>query len=90
MTVDALFAHAGVIRTDTLGELFDVAALLARQPLPARRPRGDRDQRRRARDPLRRRVRGGGLRVEPLSPPRASTLAAGLRGRRLDRATRST
>ena len=36
--VDALFSHAGVIRTDTLGEMFDVAVLLARQPLP----RGDR------------------------------------------------
>ena len=34
-TVDALFAQAGVIRTDTLGELFDVASLLASQPPPA-------------------------------------------------------
>ncbi len=32
--VDALFAQAGVIRTGTLQELFDVAALLAHQPLP--------------------------------------------------------
>jgi acetyl coenzyme A synthetase (ADP forming)-like protein len=32
-TVDALFRHAGVIRTGTVGELFDVAALLAGQPL---------------------------------------------------------
>lgn len=38
VTVDALFHQAGVIRTDTLSELFGVAALLARQPLP----RGDR------------------------------------------------
>jgi acyl-CoA synthetase (NDP forming)/GNAT superfamily N-acetyltransferase len=37
-SVEALFHHAGVIRTDTLGEMFDVAALLAYQP----RPRGDR------------------------------------------------
>jgi acetate---CoA ligase (ADP-forming) len=36
--VDALFRHAGVIRTDTLAEMFDLAALLERQPLP----RGDR------------------------------------------------
>jgi acetyl coenzyme A synthetase (ADP forming)-like protein len=36
-TVDALFRHAGVIRTGTVGELFDVAALLAAQPLPAGR-----------------------------------------------------
>lgn len=32
--VDALFAQAGVIRTDTLEELFEVAALLASQPMP--------------------------------------------------------
>jgi acetyl coenzyme A synthetase (ADP forming)-like protein len=38
VTVDALFAQAGVIRTDTLHELFNVAALLAKQPIP----RGDR------------------------------------------------
>jgi acyl-CoA synthetase (NDP forming)/GNAT superfamily N-acetyltransferase len=34
-SVDALFRHAGVIRTDTLAEMFDVAALLTRQPAPA-------------------------------------------------------
>lgn len=32
--VDALFEQAGVIRTNTLEELFDVAALLATQPPP--------------------------------------------------------
>jgi acyl-CoA synthetase (NDP forming)/GNAT superfamily N-acetyltransferase len=35
--VDALFRHAGVIRTDTLEQLFDVAQVLASQPLPAGR-----------------------------------------------------
>ena len=35
VTVDALFEQAGVIRTDTLAELFDVASLLANQPVPA-------------------------------------------------------
>jgi len=35
VTVDALFQQAGVIRTDTLSELFDVASLLVNQPLPA-------------------------------------------------------
>jgi acetate---CoA ligase (ADP-forming) len=35
VAVDALFEQAGVIRTDTLEELFDVAALLATQPVPA-------------------------------------------------------
>jgi len=34
ITVDALFRQAGVIRTDTLEELFDVASLLANQPVP--------------------------------------------------------
>jgi acetate---CoA ligase (ADP-forming) len=33
--VDALFRHAGVIRTTTIEEMFDVAMLLERQPLPA-------------------------------------------------------
>ena len=33
--VDALFRESGVIRTETLAELFDVAALVAHQPLPA-------------------------------------------------------
>lgn len=32
--VDALFHQSGVIRTNTITELFDVAALLARQPVP--------------------------------------------------------
>jgi acetyl coenzyme A synthetase (ADP forming)-like protein len=36
-TVDALFRQVGVIRTDTLEEMFDVAALLANQPVPAGR-----------------------------------------------------
>jgi len=35
IAVEALFHQAGVIRTDTLEELFDVASLLAHQPLPA-------------------------------------------------------
>ncbi len=35
ITVDALFKQAGVIRTDTLAELFDAALLLGSQPLPA-------------------------------------------------------
>jgi acetyl coenzyme A synthetase (ADP forming)-like protein len=35
--VDALFGQAGVIRTDTLSELFEVGKLLATQPAPAGR-----------------------------------------------------
>jgi acetyl coenzyme A synthetase (ADP forming)-like protein len=34
VTVDALFRQSGVIRTDTLAELFDVATLLSQQPPP--------------------------------------------------------
>lgn len=34
VAVDALFHQSGVIRTDTLLELFDVTTLLANQPLP--------------------------------------------------------
>src|SRR5581483_10257688 len=34
VAVDALFAQAGVIRTQTLEEMFDVTALLATQPVP--------------------------------------------------------
>ncbi len=37
VTVDALFRQAGVIRTDTLAEMFDVAALLSGQPIPVGR-----------------------------------------------------
>jgi acyl-CoA synthetase (NDP forming) len=34
VTVDALFRQAGVIRADTMGGLFDIAALLSTQPAP--------------------------------------------------------
>jgi acetyl coenzyme A synthetase (ADP forming)-like protein len=37
VAVDALFRQTGVIRVDTLDDLFDVALLLASQPLPAGR-----------------------------------------------------
>ena len=77
VTVDALFEQAGVIRTDTLAELFDVAALLASPAAAARRPGGDRHQRRRPGHRLRRRLRGRGRRRSP-SPRRrcARRLAA--------------
>jgi acetyl coenzyme A synthetase (ADP forming)-like protein len=35
VTVDALFQQAGVVRADTMHELFDVAALLSAQPVPS-------------------------------------------------------
>jgi acetyl coenzyme A synthetase (ADP forming)-like protein len=34
VNVDALFRQSGVVRTETLGELLDVAELLANQPVP--------------------------------------------------------
>jgi acetyl coenzyme A synthetase (ADP forming)-like protein len=34
VTIDALFHHAGIIRVNTMEELFDVATLLSNQPLP--------------------------------------------------------
>jgi acetyl coenzyme A synthetase (ADP forming)-like protein len=34
VNVDALFSQSGVVRTSTLGELLDVASLLANQPYP--------------------------------------------------------
>jgi acetyl coenzyme A synthetase (ADP forming)-like protein len=37
MAVDALFRQTGVIRVDTMEQLFDTAAVLAHQPLPAGR-----------------------------------------------------
>ena len=56
--VDDLFKQSGVIRTDTLEELFDVATLLRQSAAAARTPRRDRDERRRARHPRGRRLRG--------------------------------
>jgi acyl-CoA synthetase (NDP forming)/GNAT superfamily N-acetyltransferase len=35
--IDAMFAQAGVVEVDSVGELFDVAGLLAFQPMPAGR-----------------------------------------------------
>lgn len=40
VAVDALFRQTGVTRTDTLEELFDVASLLAHQPVPLGRSVG--------------------------------------------------
>ena len=85
VTVDALFAHAGVLRAETVGEMFDVAGLLARQPLP----RGDRvavltnaggpgilcaDA-----------CEAAGLRIEPLSDGDAGAARRGAARRGLDR-----
>ena len=47
VTVDALFEQAGVIRAETLHEMFEVAQLLTTPAGSRRRPGRDRDQRRR-------------------------------------------
>ena len=81
VSVDALFEHAGVIRTDTVFEQLDVAALLA-EPAAARgQPRRDRLQRPRAGDLVRGRVRGGG--------PGAGAAGRPRRRRRRRRSTRA-
>ena len=86
--VDALFRQAGVIRTGTLEELFDVAALLAHQPVPRGPARRDRDQRRRPGDPRRRRLRGAGARAAAArgrNGRRPARLSPGRRERRESR-----
>ena len=47
LAVDGLFQQAGVIRADTIDEMFDVAACLDSQPLPPGTTRGHRHERRR-------------------------------------------
>ena len=78
VTVDALFAHSGVLRAETVGEMFDIAALLARQPLP----NGDRVVvLTNARGPgiaCEDACEAAGLRVEPLSDATRKQLAEGL------------
>ena len=85
VTVDALFAHAGVLRAESVGEMFDVAGLLAHQPLP----RGDRvvvltnaaGPGRLCADAC----EAAGLRIEPPSSAARARLAEGLRARGIDR-----
>ena len=58
VAVDALFEQAGVIRTDTLEELFDVVDAPGHAARAGGAPRGRRHQRRRPRHPAGRRLRG--------------------------------
>ena len=69
VAVDALFEQAGVIRTNTLEELFDVVALLSTQPVPAGPARRRGNQRRRPGNPARRRVRSAGPAAAASWPP---------------------
>ena len=63
--VDALFQQSGVIRADTIDEMFDIAALPRLRSRCRRTPRRDRHQRGRARDSRGRRLRSRRLTVSP-------------------------
>ncbi len=52
---EAMLKQAGVIRVENVHQLFDIAQLVAHQPLPSRRPGGHRGQLHGAGDPDRRR-----------------------------------
>ena len=62
IAVDALFRQSGVIRVDTLDELFDMALVLDSQPLPAGNRVAIVDELRRAGNPRDRRLRWRGAR----------------------------
>jgi acyl-CoA synthetase (NDP forming) len=78
VTVDALFDQAGVIRTDSLGELFDVASLLANQPIPAGRRVGIVTNAGGPGIMCADACEAGGLAVVQLSPQLQASLAGGL------------
>jgi acetate---CoA ligase (ADP-forming) len=78
VTVDALFDQAGVIRTDSLAELFDVASLLANQPIPAGRRVGIVTNAGGPGIMCADACEAGGLQVVELSPQLQASLAEGL------------
>jgi acyl-CoA synthetase (NDP forming) len=78
VTVDALFQQAGVIRTDSLGELFAVASLLANQPVPAGRRVGIVTNAGGPGIMCADACEAGGLEVVQLSPRLQASLAEGL------------
>ena len=67
-SVAALFASAGVIRVETVAQMFDVGTLLAHQPLPA----GDAGRHRRQLHRHRRAGRRRGARGGPAARPRGA------------------
>src|SRR5512132_1948351 len=79
ITVDALFHQAGVIRTDTLAELFDVASLFANQPVPAGRRVGIVTNAGGPGIMCADTCEAGGLKVVELSPQLQASLREGLR-----------
>jgi acetate---CoA ligase (ADP-forming) len=78
VTVDALFHQAGVIRTDSLEELFAVASLLANQPIPAGRRVGIVTNAGGPGIMCADACEAGGLEVVQLSPRLQASLAEGL------------
>jgi acetyl coenzyme A synthetase (ADP forming)-like protein len=78
VTVDALFGQAGVIRTDSLAELFDVASLLANQPIAAGRRVGIVTNAGGPGIMCADACEAGGLEVVQLSPRLQASLAEGL------------
>ena len=78
VAVDALCRQAGVLRARTFGEFVDLAALLSSQPRAAGPARRRGHQRGRARDPVRRRMRRGGLELPALGEDDRSALAQAL------------
>jgi acyl-CoA synthetase (NDP forming) len=76
--VDALFHQAGVIRTESLAELFGVASLLANQPLPAGRRVGIVTNAGGPGIMCADACEAGGLEVVQLSPRLQASLAEGL------------
>jgi acetyl coenzyme A synthetase (ADP forming)-like protein len=78
VTVDALFHQAGVIRTESLAELFGVASLLANQPLPAGRRVGIVTNAGGPGIMCADACEAGGLEVVQLSPRLQASLAEGL------------
>jgi acetyl coenzyme A synthetase (ADP forming)-like protein len=78
VTVDALFHQAGVIRTESLAELFGVASLLANQPLPAGRRVGIVTNAGGPGIMCADACEAGGLEVVQLSPQLQASLAEGL------------
>ncbi|MFH0907985.1 MAG: GNAT family N-acetyltransferase [bacterium] len=83
--VNALFRQTGVIRADTLEDMFDLTALLGSQPLPKGRRTGIVTNSHGAGQLCADAARAGGLEITPLSIPSQSILrnllhaAAGLR-----------
>ena len=70
--LDAAFRRVGVLRVNSISQVFDMAEVLAKQPRPRGPQAGDRDQRRRARRPGHRRADRKPRRARRALQPRRS------------------